>query len=133
MAAERKNTPLTQGVTMVLVTGNWRIALAGLAASLLIFGVLFFAVIQPSTNTANQAVKSGLQQSQQALNQAQKQLSTAGSQASSAAPKASQQQISSATGQAQQTLSKAAKLTNCLSQAGLDTTKLQACQANFGH
>ena len=41
---------------MVLVTGNWRIAMAGLAASLLIFGVLFFAVIQPSQNTANQAI-----------------------------------------------------------------------------
>ncbi len=61
---------------MVLVTGNWRIALAGLAASLVIFGVLFFTVIQPSQNTANQAIKSGLQQSQQALNQAQKQLSS---------------------------------------------------------
>lgn len=81
---------------MVVVTGNWRIALAGLAASLLIFGVLFFAVIQPSTNTANQAVKAGLQQSQQALN-------------------------------------KAAKLANCLSQAGIDTSKVAACQANFGH
>ena len=33
---------------MVYVTGNWRVALAGIAASLLIFGVLFFAVIQPS-------------------------------------------------------------------------------------
>jgi predicted PurR-regulated permease PerM len=122
---------------MVVVTGNWRIALAGLAASLLLFGVLFFTVIQPSTNTANQAVKTGLQQSQQALNQAQKQLSTAGSRASSAAssaaPQSVQQQVSSATGQAQQTLSKAAKLTNCLSQAGLDATKIQACQASFGH
>ena len=92
---------------MVLVTGNWRIAMAGLAASLLIFGVLFFTVIQPSQNTANQAIKSGLQQSQQALNQAQKQLSSAGSQA--------------------------AKLANCLSQAGIDASKIQACQANFGH
>jgi len=118
---------------MVVVTGNWRIALAGLAASLLIFGVLFFTVIQPNENTANQAVKTGLQQSQQALNQAQKQLSTAGSQASPATPTAAQKQISTATGQAQQTLSKAAKLTNCLSQAGLDATKIQACQANFGH
>jgi hypothetical protein len=122
---------------MVVVTGNWRIALAGLAASLLIFGVLFFTVIQPSTNTANQAVKTGLQQSQQALNQAQKQLSTAGSQASSAAssaaPQSVQKQVSSATSQAQQTLSKAAKLTNCLAQAGTDTTKLQSCQASFGN
>jgi hypothetical protein len=117
---------------MVLVTGNWRVALAGLAASLLIFGVLFFTVVQPSQNTANQAIKTGLQQSQQALNQAQKQLSTASSQTSSAAPQ-TQQQVSAVAGQAQQTLSKAAKLTNCLSQAGLDTSKIQACQANFGH
>ena len=123
---------------MVLVTGNWRIAMAGLAASLLIFGVLFFTVIQPSQNTADQAIKSGLQQSQQALNQAQKQLSSAGSQttpATPAAPAASQvqQQISKATGQAQQKLSQAAKLANCLSQAGIDASKIQACQANFGH
>jgi len=126
---------------MVLVTGNWRIAMAGLAASLLIFGVLFFTVIQPSQNTANQAIKSGLQQSQQALNQAQKQLSSAGSQAAPATPATPatsatsqvQQQISKATGQAQQQLSKAAKLANCLSQAGIDASKIQACQANFGH
>lgn len=117
---------------MVLVTGNWRIALAGLAASLLIFGVLFFGVIQPSENTANQAVKTGLQQSQQALNQAQQQLSSASSQASSSTPQV-QQQVSNAAGQVQHTLSKAAKLTSCLSQAGLDATKIQACQANFGH
>jgi len=123
---------------MVLVTGNWRIAMAGLAASLLIFGVLFFTVIQPSQNTANQAIKSGLQQSQQALNQAQKQLSSAGSQATPATPATPatsqvQQQISKATNQAQQQLSHAAKLANCLSQAGIDASKIQACQANFGH
>jgi hypothetical protein len=122
---------------MVMVTGNWRIALAGLAASLLIFGVLFFAVIQPSQNTANNAIKTGLQQSQQAINQAQQQLNNASSQASQAAtPQAPAQvskQISSATSQAQQTLSKATKLANCLTAAGIDTSKVQACQAQFGH
>lgn len=117
---------------MVLVTGNWRVALAGLAASLLIFGVLFFTVIQPSQHTANQAIKTGLQQSQQALNQAQKQLTGASNQASPSAP-AVQSQVSQATGQAQQKLNQAAKLANCLSQAGIDTSKIQACQANFGH
>jgi predicted PurR-regulated permease PerM len=119
---------------MVLVTGNWRIALAGLAASLLIFGVLFFTVIQPSQNTANQAIKTGLQQSQQVLNQAQKQLSGASSQAGQAGSAGAQvqQQVSKATGQAQQKLSHAAKLANCLSQAGVDTSKIQACQASFG-
>ena len=121
---------------MVLVTGNWRIAMAGLAASLLIFGVLFFAVIKPSENTANQAVKTGLQQSQQALNQAQKQLAspiTSPSGATGSAASQVQKQVSQATGQAQQTLSKAAKLTSCIAQAGTDASKLQACQANFGH
>lgn len=117
---------------MVLVTGNWRIAIAGLAASLVIFGVLFFTVISPSENTANQAIKTGLQQSQQALNQAQKQLSSASSTPAQAAPQV-QKQISSATGQAQQTLNKAAKLTSCLSAAGTDTSKVASCEANFGH
>ena len=126
---------------MVMVTGNWRIALAGLAASMLIFGVLFFAVIQPSQNTANQAIKTGLQQSQQAINQASKALSTAGSQTTPAATPAAtpqapaqvQQQVSKAAGQAQQTLNKAAKLASCLAQAGIDTSKVQACQAQYGH
>jgi flavin-binding protein dodecin len=123
---------------MVLVTGNWRIALAGLAASLLIFGVLFFAVIQPSQNTANQAVKAGLQQGQQALDQAQKQLNSVTVPASPATPSSpatapTQQAIAGATSKAQQTLSKATKLANCLSQAGIDTSKIAACQANFGH
>jgi hypothetical protein len=122
---------------MVMVTGNWRIALAGLAASLLIFGVLFFAVIQPSQNTANQAIKTGLQQSQQAINQASKALNSAASQtipaATPQAPAQVQQQVSKAAGQAQQTLNKAAKLANCLSQAGIDTSKVQACQAQYGH
>jgi flavin-binding protein dodecin len=129
---------------MVVVTGNWRIALAGLAASLLIFGVLFFAVIQPSQNTANQAVKTGLQQSQQALDQAQKQLSSATTPALPATPASpaaatssatsqTQQAIAGATSKAQQTLNKATKLANCLSAAGIDASKVAACQANFGH
>ena len=116
---------------MVLVTGNWRVALAGLVASLVIFAVVFFTVIQPSQKTANQAVKAGLQQSQQALNQAQKQLSSASSQAGSAVPQV-QQQASSVTSQAQQTLGKAAKLTSCLSQAGFDATKIEMCQSKYG-
>jgi len=123
---------------MVYVTGNWRVALAGIAASLLIFGVLFFTVIQPSQHTADQAVKTGLRQSQQALDQAQKQLSNATAPASPSTPASPttssvQSQVSQATGQAKQALSKASKLANCLTQAGIDASKIQACQANFGH
>lgn len=101
---------------MVLVTNNWRTWLIGMAASLVIFAVVYFTVIQPSMNTANQALKSGLQQTQQAVNQAQKQLATSGASTGVAA------------GQAQQQLSSAAKLTSCLAAAGTDLTKIQACQ-----
>lgn len=108
---------------MVLVSGNWRVALAGLALSLVIFLVLLFTVILPSQNTANQAA----QQGQQLLHQAAKQLNSASHQVSSSAPS------SSGTSTAQHTLSQAAKLANCVSQAGTDTGKIMACQTKYGH
>jgi hypothetical protein len=104
---------------MVLVTGNWKLWLAASATSLLIFAVLFFTVIKPSSDTANQAVKSGLQQSQQAINQAQKQISSSGGAGSSVSKQAKQQ------------LSKAAKLTSCVGSAGTDTGKIAACQSKY--
>jgi peptidoglycan hydrolase CwlO-like protein len=111
---------------MVLVTGSWKLWLAGLAASLAIFGVVYFTVIQPDQNTANQAVKTGLQQSQQAISQAQKQFNNASGQVGSTSG-----QASSASAQTNQTLSKAQKLTACLSAAGTDTGKIQVCQTKF--
>jgi hypothetical protein len=118
---------------MVLVTGNWRVWAAGMAASLVIFAVLFFTVIKPSSDTANQAVKAGLQQSQQALSQASKELSTAGSPAASASGQAGSAggQVGSVGGQAQQQLSQAAKLTACLSTAGTDVGQIEACKAKY--
>ncbi len=99
---------------MVLISGNWRTGLIGLAASLVIFAVVYFTVISPSQNQADQAVKAGLQQTQQALNQAQQQLkSTPG-----AAP-------------VQQPLDNAAKLTACLEAAGTSATALEACKAKY--
>ena len=59
--------------------------LASTVVSLVIFLIVYLTVIRPDQNTANQAVKTGLQQSQQVINQAKKQLSTAGAQAGSAA------------------------------------------------
>ncbi len=111
---------------MVLVSGNWRIALVGMALSLVIFLVLLFAVILPSQNTADQAIKTGLQQGQQALNQAQKQLKSASQQSSSSSSTAS-----SVTKTAQHKLSQASKLAGCISAAGTDVSKVQACQAKF--
>jgi hypothetical protein len=104
---------------MVLVTNSWRMWLVGTVASLVIFAVIFFAVVQPSMNTANQAIKSGMQQTQQAVNQAQKQLASDSGTAGAAG------------GQAQKQLSKTAKLTTCVAAAGTDPTKVQACQAKY--
>jgi hypothetical protein len=104
---------------MVLVTGNWKVWIVATAASLAIFAVLFFTVIQPDNNTANQAVKAGLQQSQQAINQAQQQLG------STSGPGGSVDK------QAKQQLSKASKLTSCVASAGTDPSKLTACQSKY--
>jgi hypothetical protein len=49
---------------MVLVTGNWRLWAIGMVASIAIFLVVFFTVIKPSSDTANQAIKTDMQQSQ---------------------------------------------------------------------
>ncbi len=117
---------------MVLVTNNWRMWAAGMIASLIIFAILFFTVIAPSTNTANQAIKTGLQQSQQVINQAKQQLQSATNQAASQAGAASSQ-VSSAAAAGQQALSTAANLTSCVASAGTDASKLSACQAKYGH
>lgn len=104
---------------MVLVTGNWRLWAVGMVASIAIFLVVFFAVIKPSTDTANQAIKTGMQQSQQVINQAKKQLSTSGV-------------TGSAGKQVNQQLNKASKLTSCVAAAGTDPSKLANCQSQYG-
>jgi hypothetical protein len=104
---------------MVLVTNNWRLWAVGMVASLAIFVVVYFAVIQPSTNTANQALKTGLQQTQQVINQAKKQLNSSGA-------------TGAVSSQANQQLDKAAKLTSCVTAAGTDPSKLASCQSQFG-
>jgi len=52
--------------------GGWRYWLAGLAVSVGIFAVLYFTVIKPTTDTANNAIRTSLEQSQRQLNQAEK-------------------------------------------------------------
>lgn len=117
---------------MLVVTNNWRIWIAGMAVSLAIFGVVFFTVIKPSSDSANQAIKSGLQQSQQVINQAQKQLGS-GSGTASSATGAADSTASSVAASAQTQLNNASKLTACLAQAGTDVTQVQTCQTKFGH
>ena len=87
---------------MYVITGNRRMWYVSAAISLILFLVVYFTIIRPDNNAANAALKSGLQQSQQVLNQAQTQLS------------------------------RAAKLTACVQAAGTDPSKLAGCQAKFG-
>jgi type II secretory pathway component PulM len=91
--------------------GGWKYWFAGLAVSVGIFAVIYFTVIKPTTDTANDAIRTSLQQSQQQLNQAKQN-----------APDA----------QSKKQISQAEKLTGCLSDAGTDVSKVQDCQAKFG-
>jgi type II secretory pathway component PulM len=102
----------------MVIVGNWRTAIIGSIVSLIIFGVVYFTVIKPNSDTANQAIRTGLQQSQQALNQAKSSLSQSG------VP-------SSVSKQAQTALSNASKLASCVQAAGTDVSALSACQAKY--
>jgi type II secretory pathway component PulM len=90
--------------------GGWY-WLAGLAVSVGIFAVVYFTVIKPTTDTANDAIRTNLEQTQQQLNEAEQH-----------APDA----------QTKQQISNAAKLTGCLSDAGTDVSQVEDCQAKFG-
>jgi hypothetical protein len=90
--------------------GGWKIWLVGLAVSVGIFAVLYFTVIKPTTDTANDAIRTSLQQSQQQLNKAKR---------NAPSPAARRQ------------LSQAEKLTACLQGAGTDTSAVQDCQAKY--
>jgi type II secretory pathway component PulM len=96
---------------MVFNSGGGWYWLAGLAVSVGIFAVLYFTVIKPTTDTANDAIRTSLQQSQQQINEAKKN-----------APDA----------QSKKQLSQVQKLTSCLADAGTDVSKVQDCQARFG-
>ena len=121
---------------MVLVTTSWQRWAAGLAVSLVVFLVLYLTVIQPSTNTANQALKTGEAQTQQAIKQAQQQITSASHQAAAArgtpaskprrAREQANKQIAAAGAKASQRLNEAGKLAACVSAAGTDTGQLQA-------
>ncbi len=77
---------------------------------LIIFAVMYFTVIKPSTDTANDAVRSATQQAGQQINEARKH----------------------APASAQKSLDSAAKLTACVQKAGTDTGALANCQVKFG-
>jgi hypothetical protein len=91
---------------MYIIVNSLRGRLIAAAVSLVIFGIVYFAVIRPNNNAANQAVTNGEKQLQQAVNNANKQ-------SGSAVPAG------------------VVNLTSCLVAAGTDTGKIQACQAKF--
>ncbi len=88
---------------LVLSSGRWWLASA--AVSLIIFLIVYFTVIKPDNNTANQLLKSGEQQVQQAVNSA----------------KSSGAKVPAGV----------TNLANCIAAAGTDTGKIQACDSKF--
>jgi hypothetical protein len=89
---------------MLLVSsGRWWLVSA--AVSLIIFLIVYLTVIRPDNNAANQALRSGEQQVQQAV----RSLSSSGVKVPAGVT----------------------SLTSCLAAAGTDTGKIQACQAKF--
>jgi hypothetical protein len=88
---------------LVVSSGRWWIASA--AVSLIIFLIVYFTIIQPDNNTANQLLKNGEQQVQQA--------------------------VKNANSSGVKVPAGVSNLANCIVAAGTDTGKIQACQAKF--
>ena len=91
-------------MTIVVRNPVYRLVALGLSVALVL--ILYFAVIKPNNDTANNAVKQGEQQLNQAVQNANK--------ASGGAVPANVQ-----------------SLTACIAAAGTDTGKIEACKAKF--
>jgi hypothetical protein len=113
---------------MAIITYSRRMWMVSLAVSVVIFGVIYFTVIRPDNNAANQVLKSATKQGQLAVQQTQQALKQAQQQASSASG-----QAAAATGAVSATVNKTVKLASCVTAAGTDTTKIAACESKYGH
>jgi branched-subunit amino acid permease len=91
---------------MYVVVSSLRYRLIAAVVSLVVFGVIYFTVIRPDNNAANHAVVQGEKQLQQAVK-------NANGQSGGAVPAG------------------VVNLTSCLTAAGTDTSKIQACDAKF--
>lgn len=91
---------------MTIVVRNPIYRVISLIVTLAIIAIVYVAVIKPSNDTANNAIKAGEQQVQQAVNNANKQ--TGG-----AIP------------------SGVTNLVDCVAAAGTDTSKIAACKSKF--
>jgi uncharacterized protein (UPF0333 family) len=93
---------------------------------LVIFAVMYFTVIKPST--ANDALRSTTQELEQALADT----AAATKQAADATSPADAQNAGAVASTAsQKTIDAASKLTDCVAKAGADTSALADCQAKF--
>jgi ABC-type transport system substrate-binding protein len=90
---------------MFVVVSRPRYWLVGAAVSLIIFLIMYFTVIRPDNNAANNALRSGEQQVNQAIHNA----------------KASGAKVPAGV----------TNLTSCLAAAGTNTSQIQACTAKF--
>jgi len=93
---------------MIVVARGWRGAAIGGLVSLIVFAVLYFTVIKPDNNTANQALTNTEKQVNQVVN------SVSRSAPAGAVP------------------SSVTRLTSCIEAAGTNTTALQACRTKYG-
>lgn len=95
------------------VMGAMRYRLIGAGISLIVFLIVYFTVIRPDNNAAQNAIRASRQQAQQL-----------------------EQQLSHASGvsqsQADQIMSKAQKLAACMQKAGADPNAIAACTSKFG-
>jgi hypothetical protein len=89
---------------MFIIARSPKYALISLAVSIGIFLIIYFTVISPDNNAANKAVSQSEQQLNNAVNNAAK---------SGGVPKS------------------VTNLTQCMTAAGTDTSKIQACTAKF--
>ena len=88
---------------VVVSNGRWWIASA--AVSLIIFLIVYFTIIKPDQTAANQALRTGEQQVQQA--------------------------VSNANAQGANVPAGVTNLANCIAAAGSNTSELQACATKF--
>jgi hypothetical protein len=93
-----------------LITGSWKIWLAGIAVSLGVFAVIYFTVIKPTTDHRERGRSKQLP----------------------AIPGCAQRPRENApSAAAKRQLSQAERLTACLQDAGIDTDAVQDCQARY--
>jgi hypothetical protein len=90
---------------MYVIVNSLRYRLIAAVVSLAIFGVVYFTVIKPNHDAANNAVTQSEKQLQQVLNNANKQSGVS-------------------------VPSSAVNLSTCLAAAGTDVSKIQACSTS---